>query len=291
LPPYDDVVSSSAPRTPPPSPDAHVGVLLREWRASRRMSQLDLSLAADVSARHLSYVETGRAQPSREMVARLADVLGMPLRERNALMIAAGYAPEYRESSLTTGAMAPVRRALEYLLAQQEPYPAFVMNRHWDVVLANGGVSRLFGLLRGGPPKHANIVRQILDPDDMRPFVANWDEVARDVIRHLQAEVAAVPSDAKARALLDEVLAYPGVPAHWRTREPGASPLPLLTTNFRGGGTELRFLSTFATFGTARDVTIDELRIECLFPADEATAALCRSLAVDRKPPDPVASL
>jgi len=122
-------------------------------------------------------------------------------------------------------------------------------------------------------------VRQIFDPDDMRPYVANWDEVAADVIRHLHAEVAAAPSDAKARALLDEALAYPGVPQQWRTREPGASPLPLLTTNFRAGDSELRFLSTFATFGTSRDVTIDELRIECLFPADDETASACRALA------------
>jgi len=279
-------VSSIAPRSPPPpSPAAHVGALLREWRAARRLSQLDLSLQADVSARHLSYVETGRAQPSREMVARLADALAMPLRERNALMIAAGYAPEYGETSLATAEMAPVRRALDHMLAQHEPFPAFVMTRHWDVVLANGGVARLFGFLRGGPPKHANIVRQIFDPDDMRPFLANWDEVAADVIRHLHAEVAAAPSDAKARALLDEAFAYPGVPAHWRTREPGASPLPLLTTNFRARDTELRFLSTFATFGTPRDVTIDELRIECLFPADDETASLCRSLAENARKP------
>ncbi|HEY6895002.1 MAG TPA: helix-turn-helix transcriptional regulator [Rhodanobacteraceae bacterium] len=273
-------MSSTAPRSPPPpSPATHVGALLREWRAARRLSQLDLSLQADVSARHLSYVETGKAQPSREMVARLADALAMPLRERNALMIAAGYAPEYGETSLATPEMAPVRRALDYMLRQQEPYPAFAMTRHWDVVLANAGVTRLFGHLRGGAPKHANILRQIFDPEDMRPFVANWDEVARDVIRHLHAEIAAAPSDAKLGALLDEVLAYPDVPAEWRTREPGASPLPLLTTNFSAGADELRFLSTFATFGTSRDVTIDDLRIECLFPADEATAAFCRALA------------
>ena len=264
---------------PPPLPAAHVGALLREWRAVRRLSQLDLSLEADVSARHLSYVETGKAQPSRDMVARLADALEMPLRERNALMIAAGYAPEYRETSLTTPEMAPVRRALEFMLAQQEPFPALVMNRHWDLLLANGALTRVFGLLRGGPPTHANILHQIFDPDDMRPFVANWEEVAGDVIRHLHAQVAAAPSDAKARALLDAVLAYPGVPARFRAREPDSLPMPLLTTNFRAGATELRFFSTFATFGTSRDVTIDELRIECLFPADEATAALCRSLA------------
>jgi transcriptional regulator with XRE-family HTH domain len=273
-------VSTTGPRIPPPSPSAEAGAVLRAWRSARRLSQLDLSLEANVSARHLSYVETGKSQPSREMVARLADALGMPLRERNALMIAAGYAPEYRETSLATPEMAPVRRALEFMLAQQEPYPALVMTRHWDVVLVNDALTRVFGLLRGGPPKHANVLRQIFDPDDMRPFVENWEEVARDVVRHLHEQIAAAPSDGKSRALLDEVLAWPGVPPSWQTREAGSMPLPLplLTTNFRARDTVLRFFSTFATFGTSRDVTVDELRIECMFPADEASAALCRSL-------------
>jgi hypothetical protein len=121
-------------------------------------------------------------------------------------------------------------------------------------------------------------MRQVFDPEDMRPFVANWEEVAGELIRHLHNEVAAAPSDAKARALLDEVLAYPGIPTGWRTRDPGATALPLLTTVFRMNGTQLQFLSTFSTFGASRDVTIDELRIECLFPADDSTAEVCRSL-------------
>lgn len=265
-------------RNTPAVPLSHVGSLLREWRAARRWSQLDLSLEANVSARHLSYVETGRSQPSRDMIARLADALGMPLREHNALMVAAGYAPEYRESALTEPEMAPVRRAIELILKQQEPYPALVMNRHWDLVMANDALVRVFGALRGGPPTHANVLHQIFDPADMRPFLANWEEVAGDVIRHLHDEVAASPSDAKARALLDEVLAYPDVPAQWQTRDPGASPMPLLTTVFRSDVLELRFFSTFTTFGTSRDVTLDELRIECLFPADDETAARCRAL-------------
>jgi len=260
----------------PPNP---FGALLREWRTARRRSQLDLALDADVSARHLSYIETGKAQPSRDMVARLADALAMPLRERNALMIAAGYAPEYHETALTTPEMAPVRRAIEFILEQQEPYPALVMNRHWDLLMANRALTRVFGVVRGGAPTHANVLYQIFDPDDMRPYVANWEEVAGDVIRHLHNEIALAPGDAKARALLDAVLSYPDIPARWRTREPGATPLPLLTTVFRKDALELSFFSAFTTFGTSRDVTIDELRIECLFPADEATADFCRTLA------------
>jgi hypothetical protein len=232
-----------------------------------------------MSARHLSCVETGKAQPSREMVARLADALEMPLRERNTLLVAAGYAAKYAETDLATAQMAPVRRAIEFILKQQEPYPALVTNRHWDVLLINESLQRLFGRMRGGPPTHGNVLRQVFDPADMRPFVANWEVVAGDLIRHLHNEVAAAPSDAKARALLDEVLAYPDIPPGWRTRDPEATPLPLLTTEFHFDGGKLQFLSTFSTFGASRDVTIDELRIECLFPADDKTAEVCRSLA------------
>ncbi len=282
--PYDFVVASPDPRSPPPpAPAPHVGGLLREWRAARRLSQFELALEARVSARHLSYVETGKAQPSHEMITRLADTLEIPLRERNALLVAAGYAPQYPETALGTPALAQIRRAIELTLEHHEPYPALVINRYWDLVLTNRAGPRLFTYLRGGT-KHANVLRQVFDPNDMRAALANWEEVAGDLIRHLHDEVAAVPSDAKARALLDEVLRYPGVPAQWRTRELGAAPPPLLTVAFRKGTEELRFFSTIATFGTPRDVTLDELRIECMFPADETTAERCRALARDSAP-------
>lgn len=254
---------------------------MREWRAAKRLSQLDLALKADVSARHLSCVESGKAQPSREMVARLADALDMPLRERNTLLVAAGYAPEYRETALATPEMTPVRRAVEFILAQQEPYPAFVMNRHWDLLLANQAFAQVFSRIAPAPSAHPNVMRKIFDQNDMRPAIVNWEEVAGDMIRHLHDEVAASPTDSKARALLEEILAYPGVPARWRTREPGVAPLPLLTSVFRKGDLEVSFFSTFTTFGTSRDVTIDELRIESMFPADERTAELCRTLGAN----------
>lgn len=232
-----------------------------------------------MSTRHLSCVETGKAQPSREMVVRLADALDMPLRERNALLVAAGYAPRYRETALDAVQMTPVRRAIEFILEQQEPFPAFVTNRHWDVLLTNRGCGRLFNLLRDGAAVHPNIMRQVFDPNDMRPFVVNWEDVAGELIRHLHDEVAAAPADAKARALLDEVLAYPGIPDKWHSREPGATPLPLLTTVFGKGDLRLSFFSALTTFATPRDVTLDELRIECMFPMDEVTAQMCRKLA------------
>lgn len=262
--------------------DTPVGALLREWRAARRLSQLSLALDVGVSARHLSYVETGKAQPSREMVARLADTLEMPLRERNTLLMAAGYAPKYRENGLGTPTLAQVRRAIEFTLAQQEPYPAFVLDRHWNVLIANRAATRVNAfVMRGATSSHGNIMRQFFDPEDLRMAVANWEEVAGDLIRHLHNEVTAAPTDAMARALLDEVLGYPGVPVRWRTRELDATPSPLLTTVLRRDEHELRFFSTIATFGTPHDVTLDELRIECCFPDDEGTADLCRTLARD----------
>lgn len=211
----------------------------------------------------------------------------MPLRERNTLLMAAGYAPEYHETPLATTLMRPVRQAIEFIIRQQEPYPALVMNRHWEVLMINAALERVFGLLRGGPPKHSNVMRQIFDPADMRPFILNWEEVAGDLIRHLHNEVAAAPIDARAKALLDEVLSYPDVPPHWRTRDVVAAPLPLLTTIFGRGELELHFFSTFTTFGTPRDVTLEELRIECLYPADEATAERCRELADQELRRDP----
>jgi transcriptional regulator with XRE-family HTH domain len=259
---------------------APVGALLREWRAARRLSQLDLALEVGVSTRHLSCVETGKAQPSREMIARLADTLEMPLRERNALLTAAGYAPKYPESALGTPEMSQVRRAIEFILQQQEPYPAFVLNRHWDVLMTNRAAVRVGQFVMDGRPSaHTNMIRQVFDPGELRAVMVNWEELAGDLIRHLHSSVAAVPSDAVARALLDEVLSYPDIPARWRTRELGTAPVPLLTTWFRHKEQELRFFSTITAFGTARDVTVDELHIECCFPVDDATAEFCRRLA------------
>lgn len=258
--------------------------MLREWRTARRMSQLDLSLEAGVSARHISYIETGKSKPSREMIIRLADTLDMPLRERNTLFIAAGYAPEFSETDLGARELAPVRKALEFTLNHQEPYPAFILNRHWDILLTNNAAVRIVNFLFGGS-KYTNMVRRFFDPEDLRAVVENWEVVARDFIRHLHDEIAKMLSNTKAQTLLDEALSYPEVPSHWSKRELGAKPPPVLTVNFRKADTELRFFSTIATFGTSRDVTVDELRIECSFPADDTTAEHCRLLA--RENPDP----
>ena len=164
---------------------SHAGTLVREWRTTRRLSQLELALEANVSSRHLSCVETGKAQPSRDMISRLADALEMPLRERNALLVAAGFAPRYRETELKSPEMAPVRRAIEFILQHQEPYPAIVTNRHWEMLLTNDATARIFNRLRPGGPKHRNVLHQIFDPQDMRSVIRNWEECAIDIIRHL----------------------------------------------------------------------------------------------------------
>ncbi|WP_338766667.1 helix-turn-helix transcriptional regulator [Massilia sp. METH4] len=258
---------------------AGVGAMLREWRLVRRLSQLELALQADVSARHLSYVENGKSQPSREMIVRLAEALGVPLRERNALFIAGGFAPKYPESGLDTPRLAQMRYAVEAILAQQEPYPAFLLNRHWDILMANDAAMRINRFVLGGrDSKHVNMLHQFFDPDDLRGTLENWEEIAGPLLRHLHNEVAASRSDTKAATLLEEVLAYPGVPAHWRHRELGTAPAPVLTTCFKRDGVRLAFFSTITTFGTPRDVTLDELHIESCFPVDDDTAAFCRGL-------------
>jgi hypothetical protein len=231
--------------------------------------------------------ETGRSQPSREMVLRLADALEIPLRERNALLVAAGYAPRYFETGLAAPEMAQVRSAIELILRHQEPYPAFVLDRHWNVCMSNQAAPRCNRFLLGTDPTDANMIRLVLHPDRLRPRIANWEEMAGDLIRHLHNQIAASPSDEPLKSLLAEVLAYPGIPEGWRTREIGAPTTPLLTTVFRKDGVELRFFSTFTTFGTPHDVALEELRIECTFPADEATASACRRLFAGPEPATP----
>jgi transcriptional regulator with XRE-family HTH domain len=262
------------------STSSGAGTLLRHWRTARHLSQLELALEAGVSARHLSYVETGRSQPSREMLLRLADALEVPLRERNGLLIAAGYAPCYYETGLAAPEMAQMLKAIDLILNHQEPYPAIVMDRYWEVKMGNRAAAKFTTFLLGREPRPAetNIMRLCLHPEGARPVTENWEEVAEDLVRHLRAQVAGLPSDERARALLDEVLSYPGVSRDWGTNTAGAPATPLLTTTFRRGDVALRYFSTFTTFGAPHDVTLQELRIECTFPADEETAERSREL-------------
>ena len=234
-----------------------LGHLLRQWRTTRRMSQLQLALEAEVSARHLSFVETGKSQPSREMIDRLAQALDMPLRERNALLLAAGYAAQFTETPLDAPELARIQRAIDFMLAQQEPYPAFVLNRYWDILQANGAAQRVNAFLLGGRESpHRNMLRHVFNPADLRGVLVNWNEVAGDLIRHLQQEIAARPGDLRARGLLDEAMAQPDVPREWRAQHCGRRPSPLLTTEFQRDGVSLRFFSSITVFATPRDITL-----------------------------------
>jgi transcriptional regulator with XRE-family HTH domain len=257
------------------------GTLLQHWRQVRRMSQLALAIEAEVSPRHVCFVETGRAQPSREMVLLLASALDVPLRERNVLLLAAGYAPAYRETQLDSPELDAVRTALQAILRQQEPHPAVVMNRTWDVLTSNAAASRFFGFLLDPAPASgpANVIRMMFDPDGLRPFVTNWEEFAEALITRVQREsVGGAPDEATAR-LLEEVLAFPGVPRRWRRPSLETPLIPVIPVRFRKGARTFAYFSTVTTLGTAQDVTLQELRIECFFPMDAETVRNAEELA------------
>jgi transcriptional regulator with XRE-family HTH domain len=250
---------------------AGAGHLLREWRRRRNLSQLALASGSAVSTRHLSFIETGRARPSREMVLHLADRLDVPLRERNRLLLAAGYAPVFAERPLADDEMAPVREALERFLAAHEPYPAVVVDRHWNLVLANEAASALTAgvapeLLE--PP--ANALRATLHPDGMAPHIVNFAEWSGHLLHRLRRQIEITGDDELAR-LYAEVADYPDV-----SLEPPAAGTPadiVLPLRLREGDAELSFFSTVTTFGTPVDVTLSELSVEAFYPADRETAA------------------
>lgn len=252
---------------------------LRYWRRKRGFSQLDLSTESGISQRHISFLESGRAQPSREMVLRLGAVLEMPLRQRNVMLLSAGFAPLYRERSLPDPELRPVMQALEFMLSQHEPNPAIVVDRLWNLRLANGAAARMVAWLLGPPERRAsaianshNLILQMLHAEGMRPFIANWSEVAGDLLHAIHREAMVEGPDGAARALLRELLALDGVPAEWRTPNLDARPGPFLPLRLVKDGVELNFFTTITTLGTPQDVMLHELRVETFFPLDHATA-------------------
>ncbi|WP_433696687.1 helix-turn-helix domain-containing protein [Nocardiopsis sp. CA-288880] len=257
------------------------GPLLRDWRRRRKLSQLDLSLLADTSARHLSYMETGRARPSREMLLRLSAALDIPLRERNTLLLAGGYAPAYRESSLDDAYMASVSSALETVLATHEPYPAVVVDRLWNVVRGNSAMS----VLMEGVPAHLsqprpNVFRLVLHPEGLAARLVNLGEVRELFLDRLLHQVNTT-ADADLRALYEEVSRYPapGPPSDADTG-PADGPNPIrVPLRLRTPFGELALFSTMATFGAPADVTLSELAIELFYPLDGFTADTLRALA------------
>lgn len=256
-----------------------IGELLRQWRERRRLSQLDLALAAEVSTRHLSFIETGRSRPSREMVLRLAEPLDLPLRERNHLLLAGGYAPVYAETALAAPALAAVRVALRQVLVGHEPYPAVVVDRGWHLVDANAGVA-LFteGIAPTLLAPPVNVLRVSLHPDGLAPRIVNLGEWRAHLLGRLRRQVA-LTADPDLRRLQSELRAYPCHQPEPAIEVPGPGDI-VVPLRLRHGDRELAFFSTVATFGTPLDITIAELAIESFYPADPATAAFLRDRGV-----------
>lgn len=263
------------------------GPQLRQWRSARRMSQLDLAAEAEVSQRHLSFLENGRSKPSPEMVVHLGRVLDLPLREQNRLLTAAGFAPAFGERPLDDPDLDQVRSALQRMLDAHGPYPAYVVDRGWDLVLANPAALRLLDLLDEPPPPEvaANVARLSFHPMGLRRIGENWASTASVLLDRLERELHHSPGDDRLRALRDEVVAYDGMPE----RPTGPAPatgdelvLPLTLRPWGPDGDRLRFFTTITTIGAAFDVTVEELRLETLLPADDETDALLRAADPDR---------
>jgi transcriptional regulator with XRE-family HTH domain len=266
------------------SSDAGVGSLLRTWREQRRLTQLDLALNAGISARHLSFVETGRSKPGREMLLRITEQLEIPFRERNELLLAAGHAPAFPERSLRDEELAPVREALDLILSGHEPYPAVVVDRGWNLVAAN---SVMLALGEWVDPSlldaPVNVMRVGLHPLGLARWIVNLGEVRAYFIGRLERQVA-ITGDADLAALLDEVSGYPA-PEYGRDPAAVAAAGHILTPLIQlrnPDGAELSLFATVATFGTAVEVTTSELSIELAFPADVATAEALKNLVPSR---------
>lgn len=254
------------------------GAALRYWRNKRGVSQLRLSSDSGISQRHLSFLETGRAQPGRELILKLGLVLDIPLRQRNAMLLAAGFAPAYRERSLSDPELAPVMQALDFMLAQQAPYPALVVDRLWNLVMANEPAARMMRFFLG-MPAHApiprdgsvNVLKLTLDPNGLRRHLLNWEEVCTDLLHWVQREAMGDGPGSEATRLLDELMALPGIAQAASQPNLDRRALPFLPVQLRKDGLTLNLFTTITTLGTPHDVTVHELRLESFFPADAAS--------------------
>jgi transcriptional regulator with XRE-family HTH domain len=263
------------------------GMLLKHWRNQRGYSQLDLALTSQVSQRHISFLESGRAKPSQEMIIQLASVLEIPLRQQNRMLTAAGFAPIHTETDLSAPEMTPICKALNLILQQQEPLPAFVVDRYWNLLLSNNGATQLLTTFVDSEKLQTlfkvdgkiNLMRVVFHSQGLRPFMVNWQEAVNHLLQRLDREVKAYGSalpnpegeTEQFTALFNELMSYPGVPEIWQTSNGTAENALLLPLHLKREHLELQFFSTIATLGTPYDITLQELRIECLFPADETT--------------------
>jgi transcriptional regulator with XRE-family HTH domain len=248
------------------------GVILRQWRGSRGKTQLDLSFDSGISQKHISFVESGRSTPSRQTLLDLAQALEIPLREQNTLLLAAGYAPVHSQDPLDAPVMTSITKALKRMLHQHEPFPAIVMDRHWNVLMTNDASPRFFDCFidMSARPEPRNLLHLMFDPEGMRPFIANWKTMARSLLARVHREALGRVIDAGTRHLLDELAKYPDVAPEWRTPSTD-DVLPMIPLSFRKGGVTLNYFSMITTVGTPQTVTAEEMRLESMFPADEWT--------------------
>lgn len=261
--------------------------LLRGWRKARKISQGNLSLDAGVSQRHLSFLESGRSSPSRDMVLKLAESLALPLREQNALLNAAGYASVYPHNDLARDELAQARHALELMLSYHEPFPAIVVDRNWNLLMANEANTRVFALFidpvsvwtdiaPDSGNAAPNILRVTCHPRGLRPYLKNFDELARYFLRQLSDELAHNPYNREARELLDELTGYPDMPEPVHDQQAAR---PYLALELEKGSVSLESFTMISTFGTPLDVTLQEIRIETFLPANERTEQFLRDLS------------
>lgn len=255
-----------------------VGPLLSEYRKKSRLSQLDLSLMADVSSRHISFIETGRTSPSRAMLLRLADVLDLPHKDSNLLLHSGGFAAAYTELDLAAEDMEPVREALKLILDNHNPYPALVMDGSWNVLMANSAQQMMTAqIVDGGALPTMNLLEAVFRQDCYRPLIENWDEVASHTLRRLRKQVLAFgkPSDDALYKRLMEM----SPPDNWQQPDDSTADGPMLTVDFKLGGQSLKMFSTLSQFGTALDTGMEELLIESYFPADDQGKAFFEQFA------------
>jgi transcriptional regulator with XRE-family HTH domain len=253
--------TQSAPVAP------QLGELLRYWRQERGKSQLDLSMDTGISQRHLSFVESGRSSPSRDFLSTVSDALNIPLRERNVLLLASGFAPQYAEQSMDAGQMAAVTRAIDRMLQQHEPHPALVLDRYWNVIRTNEAAPQFFGSFVDlkARPKPRNLLDLMFDPAGMRPFVEEWEKVAAGLLQRVRREAVGQVLDAKLQDLLKRLREYPGVAGLKPSLTPQSPVLPMV---FRKENQRFSYFSLITTVGTPQCITAQELRVECMFPAD-----------------------
>jgi transcriptional regulator with XRE-family HTH domain len=257
-------------------------VLLRHWRTRRGLSQLDLALAADVSSRHVSFLETGRAKPSREMVLRLGATLGVPLRDQNVMLGAAGFQAEFDKGGAGPELPSAVEQAIARMMRQQEPFPLVVMDHVYDVVRSNQGATRMLAAMTAEPEALVppiNAFRIVFDPRLCRSFIVDWERTARSLVSRLHREAIERPSDEGLSALVNSIFDYPGVPRAFRQPDFSTPSEPTLTVRLRRGGLELAFLTTLTVFNAPQSVALEDLRIESYFPLDDATERACRQMA------------